>query len=100
MSNYWTTKEGEKIQVKDMQLSHVKNVLRMLIRKYTEFSINIGARHAPNIRLDDMSEEELRNMLDQTLADRVYLKKMVANSCFGYDVYSDIMNGTFQINYD
>jgi hypothetical protein len=98
--NYWTTKEGEKIQVKDMQMTHVKNVLRMLIRKYTAFCINIGARNAPNIRLDDMTEDELRNTLDQTLTDRAYLKRMVANSCFGYDVYSDIMNGTFQVDCD
>jgi len=97
--NYWTTKDGEKIQVKDMQLSHVKNVLKMLIKKYTLFCINHGAMHCSNIKLDDMSETELRNMLDQTLTDRAYLKKIVANSCFGYDIYSEIVNKTYKEPY-
>lgn len=31
--NYWETKDGEKIAVKDMSESHIKNCIRMLKKK-------------------------------------------------------------------
>ncbi|NOQ30195.1 MAG: hypothetical protein GQ570_03635 [Helicobacteraceae bacterium] len=34
----WTMKDGTKIEVKDMEESHAKNCLRMLIRKITKFN--------------------------------------------------------------
>lgn len=46
------------------------------------FCINNGARYASNISLNNMSEDEKRDMLDRTCADRAYLKMLVANSCF------------------
>jgi len=92
MNAIWTTREGVKIQVKDMKLSHVENTLKMLIRKYTEFCLNHGARHTPEINLDKMTEDEKRSMLNQTCIDRTYLRRLVANSCFGYDIYSEVMN--------
>ena len=30
---YWTTKEGKKIAVGDMDIEHLRNTLRMLLRK-------------------------------------------------------------------
>ncbi len=30
---YWTTKEGEKIDVDKMDIDHLRNVLKMIIRK-------------------------------------------------------------------
>jgi len=54
--NYWTTRDGTKIQVKNMELSHVENTLRMLIKKYTWFCIQHGADYASSINLDKMTE--------------------------------------------
>lgn len=43
---YWTTKTGEKINVDDMDLNHLRNALKMIIRnvenkpKENKFSLN------------------------------------------------------------
>ena len=34
---YWTTKDGEKIAVGDMDEQHVRNALRMVLRKKREW---------------------------------------------------------------
>ena len=90
--NYWTTKDRQIIQVKDMKLSHVENTLKMLIKDYTIFCISRGAKHACGINVDRMSESEKRDMLDKTCANRSYLKRLVAKDCFGYDIYSEIID--------
>ena len=88
--NYWTTRDGTKIQVKNMELSHVENTLRMLINKYTLFCIQHGAIYASSINLDKMTEKEKKNMLDKTCADRNYLKRMVSTDCFREDIYKKL----------
>ena len=86
--NYWTTKNGDKIMVKDMEINHVEAVLGMLIKKYTLFCISRGARHTSGINLHGMTDDEMRDMLDKTCANRTYLKRLVANDCFQEDIYS------------
>ena len=41
MSNkvYWTTKDGQKISVDDMDINHLRNTLKMLIRNATSIAI-------------------------------------------------------------
>ena len=95
-NNSWVSRNGTEIKVKDMELSHVENTLRMLIRKYNIFCISHGSRYSCNISLNSMTDDEKRDMLDQTCADRTYLKRLVANSCFAptgdFDVYSEVMS--------
>lgn len=86
--NYWTTKNGDKIMVKDMEINHVEAVLGMLIKKYTLFCMSRGAMYLPGIDLNLMFEEDMRDMLDKTCANRTYLKRLVANDCFQEDIYS------------
>ena len=33
---YWTTKDGKKIQVDNMDLDHLRNVVKLIIRKMEE----------------------------------------------------------------
>jgi len=79
----WTTREGIKIKVEDMTLDHVEKVLTMLIKQYTSVCIQNGARYAPQIRMDNMSENEKRQMLINTCKDRKTLKAIVMRQCFG-----------------
>ena len=83
--NTWTTKDGRTIMVKDMELSYVENVLQMLINKYTLVCLNYGARFIPGISMRHLTEEEKRDMLDRTCADRRYLKEIVIRRCFKDD---------------
>lgn len=77
----WTTKDGTKIQVKDMELSHVRQTLKMLIKKYTVTCLEYGARYTSGIDTSVMSEEELRDMLSNTCINRSYLINLVAKGC-------------------
>jgi hypothetical protein len=89
----WTTKTGEKIAVQDMSESHVRNVLKMLIRHYSViFIANYGARYASGIRVQDLAESEAREMLNRTCADKSYLKRLVAEKCFGPVVWKEVMS--------
>ena len=84
-------RDRTKIQVKNMEISHVKNVLKMLIRKYTMFCITAGAKKCCSLDIDTMVETDVRTMLDLTCEDRLYLKRLVSTECFGRDIYSEIM---------
>jgi len=63
-SNELETKDGTDIDVNDMTIEHVEKVLQMLIKKYTSFCINHGARYAPQIKLNKMTEQEKRSIFD------------------------------------
>ncbi len=89
--NQWITRDGGRIQIKDMKLGHVENTLKMLVKKYTLFCINHGARHACSINVDKMEESKKREMMNMICADRTYLKRLVSTDCFGYDVYSELV---------
>jgi hypothetical protein len=89
----WTMKNGEKISVQDMTITHVKSVLRMLILRYSQILItNYGARYASGINVENLSDTEARDLLNKTCADRAYLKRIVAEKCFGPAVWKDILN--------
>jgi hypothetical protein len=88
----WTMKNGEKIAVKDMTISHVRNVLKMLILRYSKILITqYGARYASGINVENFSEEEARDLLNEICADIAYLKRMVAERCFGPIVWKDLV---------
>ena len=74
-----------------MELSHVENTLNMLIKKYTLFCLSHGARYTSGINIYAMSESEKREMLNNTCANRTYLKRIVATACFQEDIYAQIM---------
>jgi len=89
--NYWTTRQGQKIQVNHMKISHVENTLKMLIRKYEHWCLTHGAKHVSGIDVTAMSDIEKRFTLDKTCEDRGYLKQMVARECYGDQLLVDFM---------
>lgn len=86
----WTTKSGNKISIEDMSFAHVQNSLKMLISEYTIVCISMGAKYAPQIKIDQLSEKEARDMLIKTCTDRKYLKKIVTEQCFGPIIWEEI----------
>lgn len=40
---YWTTKDGTKLLIKDMETSHVKNCIKMLERNRPDFETEIDS---------------------------------------------------------
>jgi hypothetical protein len=85
----WTTKNGAIIDVKDMEISHVTNVLKMLVKNYTTFCINHGARYIPSINIVQMNDEEKRDLLTKHCQDARYLKILILKQCFDEDIYND-----------
>ena len=66
---YWTQLDGKKILVGDMDLNHLRNTLRMLIRnnrlakeklKQKDFTLN-GDMAQESIRADEEGEEEIED---------------------------------------
>lgn len=80
----WKTREGVTIPVRDMELSHVRNTLKMLIAQYTVEYLRLGARYTSGIDVESMNEYDLRDMMTKTCEDRGYLKTMVLQGCFRY----------------
>ncbi len=88
----WKTKQGSTIAVKDMELSHVKNALNMLIKNYSMIFIQHGARYCYCI--NDKSEEELRTMLTQACNDSKKFKLFIAEQCYGpvdYKIFKELL---------
>lgn len=46
---YWTTKDGRRMNVDDMDDNHVRNAFKMLIRQVTEFRKGIAELKAKEI---------------------------------------------------
>lgn len=90
----WKTREGVIIPVDEMEDSHVTNVLKMLIRKYQGICLNLGARYACQINPEKMTNLERRVLLTETCKSRSFLKRKVAESCFGKIVWSEICTFT------
>lgn len=65
--NYWETKDGEKIAVKDMSESHIKNCIRMLekeINPEVEFDdeLNYPYNAWLNVFRDELEERRNKNV--------------------------------------
>tara|TARA_R110000782_G_scaffold59794_1_gene123868 strand:+ start:162 stop:389 length:228 start_codon:yes stop_codon:yes gene_type:complete len=66
MKYYWTTKDGKKIDVDDMTESHLRNVLKMILRnqkerievEMTEASFSEYTQH----RIDEVKFEHEENL--------------------------------------
>jgi len=59
---YWTMKNGQKINVDDMDINHLRNTLKMLIKAKRAQSIPKEPRH-----WSGLSGDIAQDMLDQTL---------------------------------
>lgn len=61
---YWTMRDGRKIVVGDMDVDHLRNTLRMLIRKARKARASSVARAALAEALDSMTQFEWEDMRD------------------------------------
>tara|TARA_R100000482_G_scaffold48560_1_gene17043 strand:- start:289 stop:591 length:303 start_codon:yes stop_codon:yes gene_type:complete len=59
--NYWTTKDGNKIAVEDLEHNHLLNILHMLKAKNNLYAMRIS-RHAACI---DKNREQLNSILGE-----------------------------------
>jgi hypothetical protein len=70
---YWMTKDGQKINVDDMDLNHLRNTLKMIIR-------NIEAtekKNKPKYKFElhgDIARDHIAQMEDQDYADEMNYK--------------------------
>ena len=62
---YWVTREGESINVDDMDIKHLRNTLKMIIRnnqpkqkKRIEFTLNGDIAHQFNEQQEEMEYDE------------------------------------------
>jgi hypothetical protein len=93
----WKQKDGTDIDVNDMTIEHVEKVLQMLIKKYTSFCINHGARYAPQIKLNKMTEQEKRSILIAACNDRRTLKILVMRDSFGERDFAELEKQLYQV---
>lgn len=62
---YWTTKTGEKINIDDMSVNHLRNTLKMIIRNATK------PKHK-GISIAPFSEEEISALEYRPEEDRLW----------------------------
>ena len=74
-----------------MEISHVRNSLNMLAKNHTMFCINHGARYNNNLKIDKMTESELRDTLTHACEDPKWFKLLIAEQCFGPNEFPEIM---------
>lgn len=63
---YWTTKQGEKIDIDKMSITHLRNVLKMILRE------NISTNCVRNI--DDAYDEEILDEIKASFGDHEFWK--------------------------
>ncbi len=67
---FWTTKDGRKIPIAEMDEEHVRNTLRLLIRKKREFESGIIHIRHHQSAMGDMAQMELEHMWEQEMIER------------------------------
>ena len=89
----WRTKEGQVLAVSEMTPEHRRNALKHTIRNYTLTCLSMGACYNSTIRVDEMSDEAVQEMLTQVCTDPKPLKVLVAEQCFGPDTHLENGSG-------
>lgn len=56
---YWTTKEGEKIDIDEMSVSHLRNVLKMIVKSKKKVK-----KFSPQKEADDLFNEDFINDIE------------------------------------
>lgn len=66
---YWTMKNGQKINVDDMDENHLRNTLKLIIRRSNERALK-EAREKQRFRLNgDIAQNHVETMEDQDYFD-------------------------------
>tara|TARA_R100001440_G_scaffold32831_3_gene51662 strand:- start:4601 stop:4855 length:255 start_codon:yes stop_codon:yes gene_type:complete len=78
---YWTMSNGHKINVDDMSESHLRNTLKMLIRKVDSLSIRRATRREFVVN-GDMAREDADNY-------NIYKATGLLPDDFDYDMYGE-----------
>jgi hypothetical protein len=87
----WRTREGQILKVKDMEIGHIRNCLKLAIRAGTLRCIKLGARHCTNFKIDEMEEEDTRQMLMDYCLEPKNLRLEIIKQCFGPHEYSNLV---------
>lgn len=81
----WETKDKRLLTVEEMDPSHAKNALKMVIRRLHLGAISTGARNISHLQgLED--DEEIRNLLKFYLQNREAFCLVVYAECFWMDL--------------
>ena len=63
MKRVWTTKNGEKIKIRDMETSHIKNCLNILNKYHSRVIVKRDSMSRMFSKYQDEIDEETDNML-------------------------------------
>lgn len=75
---YWTTRDGEKISIDDMDINHLRNCLKMFVRKMEKVQAEIRAE-----KLKAKPKFQIHGDIAQDMIDQGYLNEYL-DDC-GYD---------------
>jgi hypothetical protein len=71
---YWTMKNGQKINVDDMDVSHLRNTLKMILRNIEAAEKKNKPKYKFELR-GDIAQDHVAQMEDQDYADVMYYYK-------------------------
>lgn len=65
---YWTMKNGQKIDIDTMDVNHLRNTLKMIVRNKAKVQVNVPV--APKFKLHgDIAQDHVAQMEDQEYYD-------------------------------
>ena len=79
----WETREGIKMAVSEMTVSHARNSLHMMAKNYAMVCIKNGARWFHSIHVESMSDEAVYAMLTKACDNPQWFKELIMEQCFG-----------------
>jgi hypothetical protein len=71
---YWTMKNGQKINVDDMDVSHLRNTLKMILRNIEAAEKKNKSKYKFELH-GDIAQDHVAQMEDQDYADVMYYYK-------------------------